>query len=104
MKEVLRLFADAASQAQQGVKDANGGSDPGDLSSKVGIVINAIFGVVGLVAVIIIILGGISYLTSQGDANKVKKGKDTILYGIIGLVIVLLAYAIVNFVLEAIKG
>ena len=47
-----------------------------------------------------IILGGISYATSQGDAGKVKKGKDTILYGIIGLIIVLLAFAITNFILN----
>ncbi|MCR5832343.1 MAG: hypothetical protein K6G36_00130, partial [Candidatus Saccharibacteria bacterium] len=39
------------------------------------------------------------YMTSAGDASKVKKGKDTILYGIIGLVIVGLAFAIVNFVI-----
>ena len=50
-----------------------------------------------------IIIGGIHYATSQGDAAKVKKGKDTILYGIIGLVIAILAYAIVNFVLEALN-
>ena len=51
-----------------------------------------------------IILGGISYATSQGDPGKVKKGKDTILYGIIGLVVALLAYAIVNFVLGALQS
>ena len=62
-------------------------------------VINGILGVVGLVAVVMVILGGISYMTSAGDASKVKKGKDTILYGLIGLVIVGLAFAIVNFVI-----
>ena len=67
-------------------------------------IITAITMVIGTVSVIMIILGGISYATSQGDAAKVKKGKDTILYGIIGLVIALLAYAIVAFVLGAIAG
>jgi hypothetical protein len=57
-----------------------------------------------MVAVVMIILGGVSYATSQGDASKVKKGKDTILYGIIGLVVAILAFAIVNFVLQAIAG
>ena len=75
-----------------------------DLNTTVRMIITAITMVIGTVSVIMIILGGISYATSQGDAAKVKKGKDTILYGIIGLVIALLAYAIVAFVLGAIAG
>jgi hypothetical protein len=58
----------------------------------------------GIIAVVMIILGGISYATSQGDPGKIKKGKETILYGIIGLVVSLLAFAIVNFVLGALSG
>ena len=62
-------------------------------------IVNGILGVIGLVAVVMVILGGIQYMTSAGDPGKVKKGKDTILYGLIGLVIVGLAFAIVNFVI-----
>ena len=47
-----------------------------------------------------IILGGVQYTTSAGDSSKVKKAKDTIMYGIIGLVIALMAYSIVNFILS----
>lgn len=65
-------------------------------------VINAVIGALGIVCVIVVIIGGISYMTSSGDAAKVKKGKDTILYGIIGLVICVLAFAIVNFVIARI--
>ena len=60
-----------------------------------------IIGVIGFIAVIVIILGGVQYTTSAGDSGKVKKAKDTIMYGIIGLVIALLAYSIVNFVLTS---
>ena len=70
-----------------------------DLMGRVNTIINVIIGFVGLVAVVVIILGGISYTTSAGDPGKVKKAKDTILYGIIGLVVAVLAFAIVNFVL-----
>ena len=49
-----------------------------------------------------IIYGGVLYTTSAGDPGKVKKAKDTILYGIIGLVIAVLAFAIVNFILGAV--
>jgi len=74
-----------------------------DLNSIVRTIIDTLIFVIGMVAVVMIILGGISYATSQGDPNKVKKGKDTILYGIIGLVISLLAFAIVHFVLGALN-
>ena len=64
-------------------------------------IINVVIGVIGFVAVAFIIFGGIQYTTSAGDPGKVKKAKDTILYGIIGLVVAMLAYAIVNFVLSS---
>ena len=62
-------------------------------------IINAVIGILGIVCVVVIIIGGINYMTSAGDAGKVKKAKDTILYGVIGLVVCVLAFAIVNFVL-----
>ena len=75
-----------------------------DLNSIISIIINTLIFAIGIVAVIMIIMGGINYATSQGDPSKVKKGKDTILYGIIGLVVSLLAFAIVNFVLQALNN
>lgn len=65
-------------------------------------IINVIVAAVGFVAVVMIIVGGIMYTTSSGDTAKVKKAKDTIMYGVIGLVIALLAFAIVNFVLSSV--
>ena len=72
------------------------------LESFIATIINVVLAVVGLVSVFMIILGGFTYMTSQGDAAKVKRGKDTLLYGIIGLIIALVAFAIVNFVLESV--
>ena len=78
--------------------------DDGDLWTSVSNIIKSVIGVLGLVCVIVIIIGGVNYMTSSGDAGKVKKAKDTILYGVIGLVICVLAFAIVNFVLDRILG
>ena len=72
-----------------------------DLNEIVHTIINTVIFVVGMLAVVMIILGGVNYATSQGDPNKVNKAKSTIMYGIIGLVICLLAFAIVSFVLQA---
>lgn len=65
-------------------------------------IVNVVLSVVGVIAVVMIILGGISFITSQGDAAKVTKARNTLLYGIVGLVIALLAFAIVNFVLSSV--
>ncbi len=79
--------------------------DTGDtFSSSFQGILNAIIGVLALVAVVVMIVGGVSYMTSSGDAGKVKKAKDTILYGLIGLVVCVLAFAIVNFVISQIIG
>ena len=95
----------SADCAQAGALAADPESCNGnDLNEIIQMIVNAIIFVIGIVAVVMIIIGGINYATSQGDPSKVKKGKDTILYGIIGLVVALLAYAIVNFVLGALGG
>lgn len=75
-----------------------------DLLGTVKNIINAILGVLGIVAVVVIILGGFTFLTSQGDAGKVMKGRNTLLWGVIGLLVSLFAFAIVNFVLGAISS
>ncbi len=76
-----------------------GSSNQNDLMAQANTIINVVIGVIGFVAVAFIIFGGVQYTISAGDPGKVKKAKDTILYGIIGLVVSMLAYAIVNFVL-----
>lgn len=64
--------------------------------------INVVIGIVGLVAVVVMIIGGVYFILSQGDAAKIARAKNTILYGLIGLGVALLSYAIVNFVLKSV--
>lgn len=73
-----------------------------DVDSMVVRILNAAYAFAGLIAVGFIIYGGITYTTSTGDPAKVKKASSTLLYSIIGLIVVLLAAAITNFVLGAI--
>ena len=67
-------------------------------------VVNWILIAVGIICVVFIIFGGIRYATSGGDAEKVKKAKNTLLYAIIGLAIALLAAVIVNLVVDLTAG
>ena len=64
------------------------------------LVINVFSLIVGVVSVIMIIIGGLKYITSGGEGSNIQGAKNTILYAIIGLVVVALAQVIVQFVLE----
>lgn len=72
---------------------------PRGVSYYVNVIINVVLGVIGVVSVVMIIIGGIQYATSSGDPQKAQKAQKTIIFSIAGLVIALLAFAIVNFVL-----
>ena len=93
MKDLLIKFA--AGEPGKYIENEDQGLD----QTVIGI-INAVIGVLGLACVIVIIVGGVQYMTSSGDAGKVKKAKDTILYAVIGLIVCVLAFAIVNFVIS----
>jgi hypothetical protein len=69
-------------------------------SASIGKVLQIVFMLFGAVALLIITLAGLKYVLSQGDPQAVAKAKDTILYAIIGLVIAILAVAIVSFVFK----
>ena len=66
-------------------------------------VLNVVFLLAGMVATAIIIYAGIKYIAAQGQPDKIKQASGIIVYGVIGLVVVLLATAIVNFVIGASK-
>jgi len=93
------------SAIQQGVEAARGNGTPSTLFGGSGVITtitNTLLFVAGALAVIMIIIGGIRYATSGGNASNVTAAKNTILYAIVGLIIAFLAFAIVNWVLGAI--
>jgi len=96
---ISTILAAGVDKMKEGTRMIGDNSSGGDLNNLISKVTSAIFLVLGIVAVFVIILGGFTMMTSTGDANKVKKGKDTILWGVIGLIITILAAAIVNWVL-----
>jgi multisubunit Na+/H+ antiporter MnhB subunit len=57
--------------------------------------------VVGAISVIMIIIGGLRYVVSGGDSSNITAAKNTVLYAIVGLIVSLLAYAVINFVLTS---
>jgi hypothetical protein len=75
---------------------------PVSLMESIQRIITLLIYAIGSVSVVVIILGGFRYTMSQGDASQVKQAKDTIMYGVIGLVVAILAFAIVQFVLDGV--
>ncbi|MEX0668673.1 MAG: hypothetical protein WD061_02990 [Candidatus Saccharimonadales bacterium] len=61
-------------------------------------VINVLLIIIGAASVIMIIIGGIRFVVSQGDSSAIESARNTILYAVIGIVVAFLAYAAVNFV------
>lgn len=67
-------------------------------------VTNILLFIIGAIAVIMLVIGGIRYTISNGDSNAVTAAKNTIMYAIIGIVVAILAYAAVNFVIGSFSG
>ncbi len=67
----------------------------------IGSVIGAILGIVGSIALVMFIIGGFQWMTAGGNMEKVKKGRDTLVWATLGLVVVFAAYAILRFIFEA---
>lgn len=98
---VPALAAECSSAAECVTTGVDSAGDSGSGASATDIIttiVNILLFILGAVAVIMIVIGGIKYTTSNGDAAQVKSAKDTILYSIIGVVVALLAYALVNWV------
>ena len=97
------LFDNAKTEACKGAQLSDTGTCAGGgdkISSTLSNVVNLLSVILGIIAVIMLIVAGIKFVTSQGDGNSTASARNTIIYAVIGLVVALLAQAIVQFVLE----
>ncbi len=70
----------------------------------IGRVIQSLLGVIGSIALVMFVLGGFTWMTSAGDKAKVTKGRDTMLWAVLGLTVVFSSYALVKFVIQKVGG
>lgn len=97
-----QAHAEGAADLIQKGADSTGQKDSrsaGDLAKDF---VNIMLFAIGILAVIMLIWGGIRYVLSGGDSGAVSSAKKTILYAVVGLIVAILAYAIVNFVITTI--
>jgi hypothetical protein len=105
MALVAAPAVDAQSKAAvcEGVGAVTGsgcGGGSGSVNNVIATVINILSSIVGVVAVIMIIIAGYKYVTSSGDSSNVQSAKNTLIFAIVGIVVVAFAQLIVQFVLD----
>ena len=106
---LIALAAAPISQAfslgmDDGASAAKGIEQVSDLFGVTGVfntVTSVLLFAIGAISVIMIIIGGLRYVVSGGDSSNVSAAKNTILYAIVGLIVALLSYALINFVLTS---
>lgn len=108
---VMNVFAPAPAQAQQlDTEDFFGGND--DFGSQAGLgeadlqqtaagLIRVALGFLGIIAVVIVLLGGFKWMTASGNEEKVSEAKRLLISGVIGLAIIISAWAITQFVITS---
>ena len=74
------------------------------LMNRIKGVLNTVYLWVGIISVIVIVIGGIQYMTSNGEAEKIKRAKASILYSLCGLIVTLSAFAITTLVINSLNG
>ncbi len=89
----------ALEKMKTGVTSVNPGTPASIENDILPRAVNVLLFVIGALSVIMIIYGGIRYVTSGGDQGAITSAKNTIMYSVVGLVVAILAYAIVNFVI-----
>lgn len=80
------------------------GTQGGSLIGAITTIVNILLMIVGVVAAVMLIIGGVRYIISAGDEDKTAEAKNTILYALVGLIVIGLSAVIVNFVLGAVSG
>ncbi len=98
------LSGSASAQISEGINTATtsemkGKSIDGD-NGLVKTVVNVLLWAVGILSVIMIIFSGFRYITSAGDASKTKSAQSALTYSVVGLIVAIMAYAIVNMVIN----
>jgi len=97
---LMALLVPAAVWAQETVSIVNPlrREDPAEI---IGDIVKAVLGITGIISLIAFVMGGITWMTSGGSAEKVKKGRDILVWAVIGLFVVFSSYTLLRYVFEA---
>lgn len=104
LSPVMASAATVGEMINKNIEDV--GADAGfkkglELPNLVGLIINILLSILGVIFVILIVYSGVIWMTSYGNEQKITRAKETIIAAVIGLIIVMAAYAITRFVVNA---
>jgi len=103
LQEMFTIMPAHAGKVSEGLETA---AETADLSTQenlprlIGDVLEYVLGFVGVILLIVIIYGGVTWMTAGGDEDRVKKARNLIVNGIIGIIIIALSYTILNYVMN----
>lgn len=98
---ILKQLADSTTKITISKDDLGLSNGPtGVTQNSIATILGTVYMWAAIIAVLIIIIGGVRYATSNGDAAQVKAAKNTILYAVVGLVVIIMATAITSFVIS----
>jgi hypothetical protein len=84
--------------------DPLAGTGVTNVEGLIGKILKPVFGIIGSLALVMFVYGGLTWMISAGNAEKLKKGRDTLLWAAIGLFVVMMSYVLVMITLNTIKG
>jgi len=99
---VCLLAAPTVALAQFAPVTPFAGTSTGTLIQAITSIVNALLTLAAIVAAIFVIIGGVRYFTSQGDEDAAAQAKNTIIYAVLGVIVIALSAVIINFIISAI--
>lgn len=97
----LAVHAAPADEIKSGVTKAGGNEKKDNLADDIKNITNLLLFLIGVIAVIAIVISGLRFVTANGNADQVKSAREGIIYAVVGIVVALMAYAIVYFVVDS---
>jgi hypothetical protein len=103
MHEIMMRYLEITARAA-GFCDPSGSCVPRSITEIIGSIISVFLSLLGIIFLILVLYGGFTWMTSLGNEQKVLKAKNTLIQAIIGVIIVISAYAITFFVFSAVQN
>ena len=98
---LVPVVAFAADLPEAGALPENSGLPETDLPSFIGTIIQWILGIIGVILIALFVYGGFTYATSAGSQDKIDTGKKIMMYAIIGIVIIVIAFVLTDYIISA---
>lgn len=99
----LQAIAAEKAKAEATVSEVFNKIGTTNVSTYIGRIINGLMGIMGSLALVMFVYGGVLWMTSAGESERAEKARSIVVWSVLGLAVIFASYALVNFVFEAFK-